>query len=59
VPQVPPVSQVFLEYQELKVTEAILEGQDFQALLVQLDHPDRPDTLERKVTLAMPSPWLV
>lgn len=25
--------QVFLEYQELKVTEAILEGQDFQALL--------------------------
>jgi len=34
VPQVPPVSQVFLEYLELKVTEAILEGQDFQALLV-------------------------
>jgi len=25
---------VFLEYLELKVTEAILEGQDFQALLV-------------------------
>lgn len=59
VPQVPPVSQVFLEYQEVKVTEAILEGQDFQALLALLDLPDRLDTLERKVTLAMRSPCLV